>query len=257
MSNQALDLEFILSLYEKYEKDLKKVRQQLKFVYVTKGYPFYRSLPGYKLLKNVFKKSPNYYLNPQLDDIEAEITYLLIRETKPQNIVEFSPCGGWSSMWILHALKDNGSGTLHSYDLIDDSIKIIPQKLSAGRRNFVRGDVKKTISEFPASIDYLFIDSDHSEEFTNWYIENVFPKLRPGTPVSIHDVFHTADAGEFDKEGAVIIEWLKKNDLNYFSAAKNKFPSNFNNITNLKSKFGLNWKVHFVETNSMIFFKSH
>jgi len=41
----------------------------------------------------------------------------------------------------------------------------------------------------PNSIDYLLMDADHSSVFAAWYVQNIFPKLRSGALVSIHDVF--------------------------------------------------------------------
>jgi len=62
-------------------------------------------------------------LDPHFDDIEAEITYLLIRAFRPKTLVKISPLGGWSTSWILNAIRDNNYGTLYSYDLVDDSLK--------------------------------------------------------------------------------------------------------------------------------------
>jgi hypothetical protein len=83
-------------------------------------------------------------LDPQFDDIEAEITYLLIRASHPKTLVEVSPAGvgqrgGFST------IKDNDSGTPYSYDLVDDSLKTLPSDLLSLKWVLKEGDVKKTL----------------------------------------------------------------------------------------------------------------
>ena len=66
---------------------------------------------------------------PQFDDIEAELTILLILELKPKNIIEFSPCTGWSTSIILNTLElNNNNATLSSYDILDNCFKFIKNK---------------------------------------------------------------------------------------------------------------------------------
>jgi predicted O-methyltransferase YrrM len=100
-----------------------------------------------------------------LDDLEAEITYLLIRDRTPQVVVEMSPNTGWSTTWILSALRDNGrNGQLWSHDLHDTATKLVSQGLAQERWHFVLGDAITTVPHAP-DFDYLFIDSDHSAQF--------------------------------------------------------------------------------------------
>ena len=89
-------------------------------------------------------------MTPQLDDLEAEITYLLLRATKPAAVVELGTFHGWSTSWILSALRDNGSGHLHSFDLIDNVVRNVPAELAEGRWTFVQGDIKETVEQVPA-----------------------------------------------------------------------------------------------------------
>ena len=103
------ELKILAGLYEKYGSDLITVREKQRALYSIRH---------------------NIRLEPQLCDMEAEITYLRIREYRPHKVVEISPASGWSTAWILHALKDNGVGKLYSYDLVDDCTRIIPQRLS-------------------------------------------------------------------------------------------------------------------------------
>ena len=105
-----IQTDFILRLYEKYIDDLRTVRKNqraLRRKHVP-SLPYLILIYGFRKLGFPLFKKQNL-LSPQFDDVEAEITYLLIREFRPKNVVEISPCGGWSTSWILTALKDNGS----------------------------------------------------------------------------------------------------------------------------------------------------
>ena len=85
--HQHIDIDHIIGLYRTYAHDLDRVREQQR-----------------KLL------APPTSLKAQLDDLEAEITYLLLREARPETVVEIGTFHGWSTTWILQALRDNGTG---------------------------------------------------------------------------------------------------------------------------------------------------
>jgi hypothetical protein len=86
-------------------------------------------------------------MRAQLDDIEAEITYLLLRELRPMKVVEIGALHGWSTTWILRALRDTGHGHLHTVDRVDHSVRQVPPDLSAGRWTFVHGDVRRRLAD--------------------------------------------------------------------------------------------------------------
>jgi hypothetical protein len=226
------------------------VRELLKHYWYQKYY-WYRAV-GY--LKNFEIRFLGRTLNPEFDDIEAEVNYLLIREFKPRTIVEISPGGGWSTSWILNAIKDNGFGKLYSYDLLDYSTKTIPPDLSEGRWIFTKGDVKKKAGKLPKKIDYLYLDSEHSGDFARWYIQNVFPRLRNGSPVSVHDVFDSIDWGY--TEGGVILDWLKQRTIAYFTASLAKEKIAFDEIMSTKNRLGVGKPIHSRQANPAIFFIS-
>ena len=257
--DREINIGFLISLYEKYFNDLRKVRAFQKELYSQKGYLWCEKHGWYRAVRYVFRKAgiiqpPQGGMKPQLDDIEAEITYLLIREHRPETVVEISPCGGWSTAWILHAIKDNGIGTLYSYDLIDDATKNVPPELSNGRWEFNLGDITKALEKLPENIDYLFMDSDHSAEFANWYIQQVFPRVRKGNPVSVHDVYHTALPGSHGSEGEVIIEWLRDKGIDCSTASRAKNREGFQKLMAVKKLLGISKLIHWTQTNPMIFF---
>lgn len=187
-------------------------------------------------------------LKPQLDDLEAEATYLFVREFRPRTVVEISPDGGWSTTWLLAALRDNGAGRLFSYDLFDHCTRTVPQELAKGRWTFAQGDVR--LAHLPPRIDYLFMDSAHSAPFARWYIRELFPRLAPGTPVSIHDIFPASPG-----ESRVVRKWLLEQDVDYLTTAPAAAPDVYERLLRVKRQLGLDEPIHDSRRNPMVFFQ--
>jgi predicted O-methyltransferase YrrM len=156
----CIDEDLILALYERYRTDLVTLNRRMAAL-------------GFVGM---------------FGDVEGEVVYLLIRHTRPTVVFEASPAKGWSSCYILNALADNAHGTLYSYDMVQDSNVHIPQDLQARRRFFV-GDLQQSLSDIPREIDFCFMDSDHSYAFAKWYIEHIYPRVRPGAVGVVHDIY--------------------------------------------------------------------
>jgi predicted O-methyltransferase YrrM len=254
----ALTLSFVLGLYEKYSDDLERVREVQRKFYQrwtrSERSVFWR---GARYLARALQMPclASSSMRPQFDDIESEISYLLVREARPDTVVEISPSAGWSSSWLLHALEDNGSGTLHSFDMVDDASRALPPELTNGRWQFVKGDVRRMVAQLPDRIDYLFMDSDHSESFAHWYIKTIVPRVRSGGIMSVHDVFHTSDPCSHDYEGGVIVEWLAQQQRELFTPSPVKQPESYDAIMTLRRQIGVGANIHHGLTNSMIVFR--
>jgi predicted O-methyltransferase YrrM len=250
----------VLRLYERYGDDLRRVRERLRSLYRSRCVPW----RDRSLLHKVLARLAQPVVGPrglqprmlaQSDDETCEILYLLLREERPQTVVEISPFHGWSTCWLLSALRDNGRGRLLSYDLIDASRANVPADLAAGRWELAVGDVAANGSRLPAAIDFLLMDSDHSADFAHWYIENVFPRVRPGAVIAVDDVFHHADPGAFDGEGRVVVDWLASRDVPYFTCAKAKNPTALNAIFGQKVAMGLAARIHRSDANPALVFR--
>ena len=238
--------EYVLSLYRRYSTDLQSVRVQQRRFLRRNNNAVLRRLHRMNLRRHL--------LRPMLDDLEAEITYLFIRDRKPQTVIEMSPNTGWSTTWILSALRDNQQGgQLWSYDIHDTSTKLVPPQLADGRWHFVLGDARETIRSAP-DFDYLFIDSDHSAPFAKWYVDALFPRVRPGLIVSVHDVFHQAELSE---EGRVVADWLTKRGVAYWTIASAVAPKDTADFIRERHKLGEHYvpPVHASQANPMMFFE--
>ncbi|RKS06838.1 putative O-methyltransferase YrrM [Nocardiopsis sp. Huas11] len=229
---EDLDLSLIGDLYRRYRDPLAEVRDaQREFLRRTKG-----------------------RLTPQLDDLEAEITYLLLRERRPDTVMELGTFHGWSTTWILSALRDNGRGTLHSFDIVDNVVANVPDELALGRWEFHKGDVRQNTAEIPEGIDYLFVDAAHNARFAKWYLAELFPRVAPGTPVSVHDVFHGKRALPLT-EGAVVLSWLRRTGTEFLTVSRRKAPAPYTALMELREDLGLGAPVRTSTDNPMIFFR--
>jgi predicted O-methyltransferase YrrM len=193
-------------------------------------------------------------LRPKLDDIEAEITYLLVRHHRPSVVAEIGTFHGWSTTWLLRALRDNGHGELRSYDIVDHARRSVPADLAEGRWTFHHGDVRQAAGLTPGLIDYLFIDAAHTAPFARWYATQVLPQLRPGIPVSVHDVYHRRRPGPFS-EGRVVLDWLATRGLGHFTASRAAAPAAHAQLVAVRRDLGLTEPVHRGSHNPMLFFR--
>ncbi|MDT7710577.1 MAG: hypothetical protein QOG20_6184 [Pseudonocardiales bacterium] len=209
-------LEFVSGLYRKYGSDLAAVIEQ----------------------QREFHAANRARMTPQLDDIEAEVTYLRLRELRPDKVMELGTFHGWSTTWLLSALRDNGSGHLYSYDRIDNVIANVPADLAGQRWTFTRGDVQASLDEIPRDLGYLFVDADHGRRFGQWYLAHLFPIVPSGTTVSVHDVFHGRKARAWS-EGAEVVSWLEARDVPLFTAARKRTPEVFEALNAVRAELGI------------------
>lgn len=228
---KQITLDVIMDAYRTYASDLQQVRK----------------------IQRSFCQEMRFTMTPQLDDLEAEITYLLLRVYRPKHVVELGALHGWSTTWILHALHDNEMGHLYSYDLIDRAARNVPAELATDRWTFIQGDMRKNLGRLPETVDYLFVDADHSGRFAKWYIKELFPLVPAGTPTSVHDVFHYKHALPFS-EGRVVLQWLASTQTSYITAAPAKAPDVRAKLLALKKELSLDEPVRKSLDNPMIFF---
>lgn len=133
-----------------------------------------------------FNSLPDKYHPADLGKGNAILLYSLIREQRPETIVETGVCNGLSSAVILKGLKDNDKGRLISVDLpakagsddisqertgavippYKDSGWVVPNHLRSRWTLWIGDTFKRTptILNKLGSIDIFIHDSDHSYE---------------------------------------------------------------------------------------------
>jgi predicted O-methyltransferase YrrM len=226
-----IDLAYVRDLYREYADDLAAVGAA----------------------QRAFLEAAGGTLTPQLDDLEAEITYLLLRAGRPASVVEVGAFHGWSTSWILSALRDNGAGHLYSFDIVDNALGNVPRELAEGRWTFVRGDVRENLGELPDDTGHLFVDAAHSAWFARWYLAELLPRVPLGVPVSVHDVFHFRFPLPFH-EGRVLVRWLDQYGTPYFTPSRARARAVFDELTALRAELGLE-PVRGPGDNPMVFFR--
>lgn len=226
-----ITLQHIRFLYRQFQDDLRIVRKEQRELRHTN--------PG---------------MRTQLDDLEAEITYLLMRQERPATVVEIGSLHGWSTTWILRALRDNGTGALFTHDLIGDARRHVPADLADGRWTFVPGDARETLRGHRHDIDHLFVDAAHTASFARWFVGDLFPTVRAGATVSVHDVFHGRRPWPVS-EGRVVLSWLARNDTGYFTASRLAAATVNRDLRDLKESLGLLSPVHDGRDDPMLFFR--
>lgn len=253
--SSIVNANLITDLYRKYAASLRQVRNEQRDRYAIRGDLHLERIASCLQIRpmlEVLGMPPEYHrqLKPQLDDLEAETTYLLLREFRPQTVVEIAPDGGWSTSWQLAALRDNGCGRLYSYDLFDHCTRTVPRELADGRWTFSQGDITRQLQQLPPRIDYLFMDCDHSAQFARWYLRELFPRLSPGTPISIHDIFPDSLG-----ESQVVREWLAARRVPHFTTAPAVAPDVYAQLMEVKRELGLDEPIHSSRRNPMVFLR--
>ncbi|MBN1832757.1 MAG: glycosyltransferase [Deltaproteobacteria bacterium] len=167
--------EVLLRLFEKYGPELGELKEIERYRHDTRRFP----------------------TSGQYDLFESQVLYMILRDKKPENVIEFSSNCGYSTLFIASALRRNNTGHLHSFEIVPDFSRIAQKNAEyfglRDRVTFNIGDIKETLEPYIRERlrrppDLLFIDSDHSSGFARWYVRNLFPLLRVGTLIHIHDM---------------------------------------------------------------------
>jgi hypothetical protein len=240
--------------YSAIERDLRRTFPVLEGIYPA--WYLYRGL-----LRAAFPQ--RRYIYPFFGDFDCEILYLLVRALRPKVLVEVSPSGGWSTSWILNALRDNGAGTLYSCDLIDDSARNLPRELTDGRWKFLQGDVFRTVENLPSQIEFLFVDALHTAEFARWYVQHLFPRLTSDAVVGVDDMFHQqggmfvsvlgAKGGETEPD--VMMSWLRERNQSYYTVAEPLARSDAEAVRAVRRELNLSPPLRRIGGNPAIFFQ--
>ena len=231
---------YLEQLYKKYAVDLVALRTAVK--------PF---------LARIQEKYG--YFGAQSNDLEMEILYMRLRELGPKRVLEFSPCNGYSTFWILSALHDNGGvGHLESYDLVDNALMApLPEHLRR-RWTFTKGDVfaSVTVSTIPR-FDYFHIDSDHTYEFGEKYTQEFLvthSHLYGQTWGNVHDVFPYSPQPQ--PEGVPVLRWLAGSPrAESFTVGMWANPELYAAIMRLR--FSLLFLYHTLKENLVVFASNH
>ncbi len=136
---------------------------------------------------------------------DSQVLYAMIRDNRPKKIIEIG--SGGSSQVMMAALRKNyldtkkGSTFLSIDPFTSQKVKDLSIKSDEFAVNFevINSDVQSvdlSVFESLESGDILFVDSSHvykSGSDVEFEFMNVYPRLKPGVLVHIHDIFFPFD----------------------------------------------------------------
>ena len=160
-------------------------------------------------------------------DFDILLLYCLVRQIKPEVVIETGICSGRSSSSILEAMKDNNRGTLYSIDLprmfagggtsmvkssdgtkeyhstlaedADEPGWLVPAHLKKNWQKIL-GDsnveLPKLVSTL-SKIDIFYHDSDHTYETMTNEMTTAWPKIPNGGIMIVDDANCTSAYQEF------------------------------------------------------------
>ena len=144
------------------------------------------------------------------------ILYALILENKPKYIVEFSPMLGYSTCWLASAMKE--IGRKHCMFSVEQNTSYFNRATkrikNAGLSEYcdvLHGNaldvVPKIIIErkWENQVGLAFIDSSHTKNFANQYIQKIFPLLSSCLAM-VHDI--AVDNNKFNNQDDIHVPFF-------------------------------------------------
>ncbi|MBS6829563.1 MAG: class I SAM-dependent methyltransferase [Desulfovibrio sp.] len=150
-----------------------------------------------------FKKNVSK-LVPHLEKITTHLTlqekirlYRLVQNNPLFVLVEIGSYLGASSLCIAAGMKEKSKlycvdtwhndamseGGRDTYEEFLNNVQLFHSKITP-----LRGNSHSIAETFEDSVDFLFLDGDHSYEGVKTDIEAWFPKLRSGGVIAMHDI---------------------------------------------------------------------
>lgn len=125
----------------------------------------------------------------RFESTSSAMMYALIREYKPKNVVALGTSYGGSTLIITAALLANKKKYKYiaaekEDDLREKTRYHVMQKYHVAPK--LIGDLTK-YKKYPEEIDFLFHDTNHDRETTEWVFKNIMPKVKKGALVIFHD----------------------------------------------------------------------
>ena len=186
-------------------------------------------LSEFTIFKNLVNIRRDYI--GQLSDLDILFLYSLVRYYRPVKILEVGCSYGFSTKVILEALYQNKLNfSLNSYDVDFEKIKILSEYLKTESR--VSISCKDLFDIDFESYDFIFMDSDHTSQAANFYLNSLISNEIPFS-LAVHDV-HELTINSQGTEAIILRDFISSNDF----ANEYYYKYNQNIISSLK-KFNI------------------
>jgi hypothetical protein len=135
--------------------------------------------------------------------------WCIMRHLKPSVTIETGVAHGFTSRFILEALKRNGAGRLYSIDrppldpVLRQRIGIAVPEALRGRWELIAGSSRRCLPhlmERQRTIDLFIHDSLHTERNVRFELDLAWAALRPGGVMVIDDIDSNGGFGSFCRE---------------------------------------------------------
>lgn len=140
---------------------------------------------------------------------EKMILYWLIRELRPETVLETGTHKGLATLYMAQALYDNNKGIIHTFDPFDwgqlGNFRKFPKLEERIRFYKKKGEESEVVD-----IDFAFIDGFHEKDVVVREIQNIFPFLNKNAVVVFHDCWegNTDGVNEACEEADLRTLWL-------------------------------------------------
>ncbi len=125
-------------------------------------------------------------LNVPMDD--GRLLRILAETIGAKHVVEIGTSNGYSSLWLLMALRTTG-GRLTTFEIDPDKVRLASENFKkAGVDKLVtiiEGDAHNEVAKVKETIDILFLDAD-KEGYLD-YLNKLLPLVRPGGLIISHN----------------------------------------------------------------------
>ena len=145
------------------------------------------------LVKRYFSKEGYTFpdnFEHRVDPDSSAVIYSFIRDFKPKTCLQIGCWEGGTTCIIMAALlKNELPFRFEASELLADkaynTIRHVMEK--CGKTPGMMSDITCNLKHVPEEIDFLFHDTDHDLETTKWVVDNIFPRLKDGALVILHD----------------------------------------------------------------------
>ena len=122
----------------------------------------------------------------------AQLIYRLVKETQPNNAIEFGTCLGLTTAYISKAAPIakviTMEGCPQTASVASENLKA----LNAQNVTIKVGDFNDNLPEILVNedkVDFVFIDGNHQEKATVNYFETILPKVNENTLMIFDDIY--------------------------------------------------------------------
>ena len=141
--------------------------------------------------KTRFRQVKNITRHSSLRPKDARLVYHLVKEAKPETILEMGTAMGISTMYMAMAAPESKIVTMEGCAVIGEKARENFNKFKLDNIDMVLGNfnnsLTKTLSKFDR-LDFVLIDGNHRQKPTLDYFMSILPKLHAESIVLIDDI---------------------------------------------------------------------